>query len=275
MSRTDRGRREGLTLHEPDPSVEGRPLIGTVLTLPGATAAELLAEPFDLVWVDLEHGALGLLDAQEMILGAQASGTAAFVRLPADDRRSIAAMLDAGADGVVLADVRDPQTASAAAAWVCHPPDGTRGWGPRRLALRRRDRGGKPPRPALWAQIESVEGVASAAQIAAVAGVDALAVGAADLSFSLGAPLQVDTPQMLEAVETVRLACAQQSVLFALAGPLDALPKAAHAGASALVHSTDARLCANAVDGAARWLRAGATPQADVLVRQPGAGNRA
>jgi 2-keto-3-deoxy-L-rhamnonate aldolase RhmA len=33
-------------------------LLGTVLTLPGVVLAELLAEPLDFVWIDLEHGAL-------------------------------------------------------------------------------------------------------------------------------------------------------------------------------------------------------------------------
>jgi 2-keto-3-deoxy-L-rhamnonate aldolase RhmA len=54
------------------------------------------------VWIDLEHGALGPLDAQEMILGAQAAGTFALVRLPADAHALMATMLDAGADGVVI-----------------------------------------------------------------------------------------------------------------------------------------------------------------------------
>ena len=39
-------------------------------------------------------------------------------------------MLDAGADGVVLADVAHPATAIAAIERVAHPPDGTRGVGP-------------------------------------------------------------------------------------------------------------------------------------------------
>src|SRR5918997_4298369 len=112
--------------------------VGTVLTLPGATAAELLAEPFDVVWVDLEHAALGPLDAQEMILGAQAAGAFALVRLPNGAHDLMAKMLDAGADGVVLASVDGPEEAAAAVARVLHPPDGRRGWGPRRLALRRR-----------------------------------------------------------------------------------------------------------------------------------------
>jgi len=240
-------------------------LAGTVLTLPGASAAELLAAPFDVVWVDLEHGALGRLDAQEMILGAQAAGTAAFVRLPADAHRLMTVALDAGADGVVLADVRDPATAARAVSRVAHPPEGTRGWGPRRVALRGRLKDRVLPRPAVWAQIESVEGVACVEQIAGVPGVDALIVGTADLSFSMGTPLDSCAPAMLEAMEAVRAACARAGVAYGLAGALDAAPATAVAGAAILIHSTDARLCANAVDAAAVWLRTITDPDSEAI----------
>jgi 4-hydroxy-2-oxoheptanedioate aldolase len=239
----------------------GRRLAGTVLTLPGATAAELLAEPFDVVWVDLEHGALGPLDAQEMILGAQAAGTYALVRLPADAHGLMAAMLDAGADGVVLADVNDPQTAGAAIEKVAHPPHGTRGWGPRRLTLRQRGTGRRPPRPSVWVQIESAAGVEGARAIAAVPGLDAVVVGTADLSFSLGTPLDTHAPELLAAVEAVRRASVATGVALGIAGALDTTPPAAYAGAAILVHSTDARLCADAVDRAAAWLHTVVDPE--------------
>lgn len=243
------------------------PLVGTVLTLPGASAAELLAEPFDVVWIDLEHGALGRLDAQEMIIGAQAAGALALVRLPAADHATMAAMLDAGADGVVLADVRERATASAAIARVRHPPDGTRGWGPRRVSLRRRGERSELPRPAVWVQTESAEGVTGAAEIAALPGVDAVVVGTADLSFALGVPLDAGAPAMADAIAVVRRACRDAGTPFGVAGALDTLPAAARAGASILVHSTDARLCAGAVDSAADWLRAILDPDCEAIER--------
>ena len=44
--------------------------------------------PWISCWIDLEHGALGALDAQEMAIGAQAAGSFALVRLPAGAHRS-------------------------------------------------------------------------------------------------------------------------------------------------------------------------------------------
>jgi 2-keto-3-deoxy-L-rhamnonate aldolase RhmA len=110
------------------------------------------------------------------------------------------------------------------------------------------------PRPELWAQVESAAGVAAAGAIAAHA--DAVVVGAADLSFALGVPHDLAAPAVAEAVAAVRAACGRAGVPFGLAGPLDAAPPALLAGAAVLVHATDARLCAAAVDDAAAWLRA-------------------
>jgi 2-keto-3-deoxy-L-rhamnonate aldolase RhmA len=240
----------------------GHPLVGTVLTLPGAATAELLAEPFDLVWLDLEHGALGPRDAQDMLVGAQATGAFGLVRLPADAFGLMAAVLDAGADGLVLADVGSADVARAAIDRVTHPPAGSRGWGPRRLSLRGRSHGADPVRPSIWVQIESRHGVENIDEITRAPGVDAVVVGTADLSFALGAPLDAHADALLSAVDDVRRACAASPVAFGVAGALTAAPPELLAGASILVHSTDARLSAEGVDRAAGWLR-------DVLQPKP------
>lgn len=234
----------------------GERLAGTTLTLPGAPLVELLAEPFDLVWIDLEHAPLGVRDAQEMIVGAQAAGTAALVRLPAAHRRETVTALDAGVDGVVFADIPDAAALVAAIEPLSHPPAGTRGWGPRRLSTRGRNvAGAKTTAPVVWAQVESRDAVDRAAEIAAVPGLDAICIGLADLSVSLGAPLKLDAPELAQAVAKVRDACREAGTAFALAGPLDTAPPELLAGATILVHSTDAKLCAQAVDAAAAWIR--------------------
>jgi 4-hydroxy-2-oxoheptanedioate aldolase len=235
---------------------ERRPLIGTTVCLPGATLAELLAEPFDLIWIDLEHAAIGPLDAQEIMIGAQATGAYALVRIPADSHRLMTTMLDAGADGIVLADVEQAQTAQAAARLMLHPPDGERGFGPRRVSLRGRRAGRPHASPSLWVQIESEAGRRNAAEIAAIEGVDAVVVGASDLSFSLGTPLDTGSPQVREAVEDIRDATLAAGAAFGLAGPLNGSAAALARGASILVLGTDARLCAGAADAAAEQMRA-------------------
>jgi 4-hydroxy-2-oxoheptanedioate aldolase len=240
-------------------------LVGTVLTLPGAAAAELLADPFDFVWIDLEHAALGPRDAHDMILGAQATGTYALARIPADAHAVMTMMLDAGVDGLVLAGVADPRQAQAVVERAVHPPEGTRGWGPRRLSLRRRGAGGAPPEPSVWVQIESPEGVARAGEIASLPGIDAVVVGTADLALSIGASVDPGSSELVRAIDEVRQACPE--VPFGVAGALDTLGGAALEGASILVHSTDARICAGAVDAAAEWLRSTTRPDREAAPR--------
>jgi 2-keto-3-deoxy-L-rhamnonate aldolase RhmA len=232
-----------------------RQLIGTTVCLPGATLAELLAEPFDLIWIDLEHAAIGPLDAQEVMIGAQATGAYALVRIPADAHRLMTMMLDAGADGIVLAGVERPETAQTAARLMHHPPDGERGFGPRRLSLRGRRAERPNVSPSLWVQIESETGRRKAAELAAIEGVDAVVVGASDLSFSLGTPLDTSSPQVREAVREIRDATLAAGTAFGLAGPLDGNAIALAHGASILVLGTDARLCAGAADAAAAQMR--------------------
>jgi len=234
----------------------GSPLIGTVMTLPGVITAELVAETLDVVWIDLEHAALGMDTVAEMILGVQAADCLAFVRLPSDDFGRMKISLDAGADGVVLADVRTAATVQIALRHMAHPPTGERGWGPRRLSTKNRHLDPRTAKPQLWVQIESAAGVEAAHDIASVDGVDMVVIGSADLSFNLGVPLQMTSPVLLDAIDAVRAAVATTDARFGLAGPVDGLSPSALRGAEALVHSTDARLLAGAMDSMAVSMRA-------------------
>jgi len=51
-------------------------LLGTVLTVPAVALAELVSEPLDFVWIDLEHGALDPADVQPLGVAARAAGCA-------------------------------------------------------------------------------------------------------------------------------------------------------------------------------------------------------
>jgi 4-hydroxy-2-oxoheptanedioate aldolase len=134
-----------------------------------------------------------------------------------------------------------------------HPPAGDRGFGPRRVAWRRR--GAAAATPSLWVQIESEAGRRNAAEIASVDGVDAVVIGAADLSFSLGTPLQTGSREVQDAVQDIRDAVLGAGAAFGLAGALDANAAALARDASILVLGTDARLWAGAVDAAAQQMR--------------------
>lgn len=232
-------------------------LVGTVLTVPSVALAELTAEPVDFVWIDLEHGALGVADVQPLAIACRAAGTAALVRLPDAEGAHAAAVLDAGADGVVAPRVESADAAAGLAAGLRHPPRGTRGVAARRASgYGRLDSPGGAD-PLLVAQIESPRGVREAAAIAAVDGVDALVVGCADLSHSLGDGGRLRTPAVIDAVRQVQRAAAAAGIPSGVAGPDDPalLADLAAGESSLLVLSADVRMYARAVDSGVAAVR--------------------
>jgi 2-keto-3-deoxy-L-rhamnonate aldolase RhmA len=169
------------------------PALGTWVKLPAMESVELIAlAGFDFIVIDLEHAALDLQTAYQLIGTANHLGLASIVRIPTLEAGIVQRILDSGAEGIMLPHVDTVELARAAAAAVRFPPRGTRGvgatsragaWG----ALDRTEylRYGQEE-VVLIAQIESAQAVAAAGAIAAVDGVDALLIGAADLSTSEG-----------------------------------------------------------------------------------------
>ena len=220
------------------------PRVGTVLSLPGALVAEVVGRHFDVVWVDLEHGALGRRDMQDAVIGVQASGADAYVRVPLAE--SFAPILDAAADGIVVPHVESAAEARDALDRLRLAPAGSRGYGPRRLAVRP-----GPDAPACVVQIETGRGVEAAAEIARVEGLEALVVGCADLSYDLGEPLRFEAERLRAAIAAVADAAEAAGVAFGVAG----LPPAAvPARAGLVITGSDIRIFDAALAEAAACL---------------------
>jgi 2-keto-3-deoxy-L-rhamnonate aldolase RhmA len=231
-------------------------LLGTVLTVPAVALAELVAEPLDFVWIDLEHGALDTADVQPLAIAARAAGCAAFARLASSDWSRLPAILDAGVDGVVAPRMESAAQARRLVDRVRHPPGGSRGFAARRAAGYGRT--GSARDPLCLAQIESAAGVEAAEEIAAVDGVDALVVGCADLALALDGTLEPFSARVLDAITRVQRAAEAQGIPSGIAGPDDArrLLELAAETSTLLVCSADVRMYARAVDEAVAGLRA-------------------
>ena len=229
-------------------------LAGTVLTVADLGLAELAARPFDLVWADLEHGALTVRDVHGLAVAAAAARTALAVRLPSATSESLAAVLDAGVDGVVAPRVESAADAAGLVARLRHPPAGSRGFAHRRWNGWG-ERMGRAP--ALMVQIESRRAVAAAPEIAAVPGVDALVIGPADLARDLGVAAALDGPELASALTAVRLAAASAGVCAGIAagGGPDALTRVLGGRFEMVVYAADVRIYADAVARAAATAR--------------------
>jgi 2-keto-3-deoxy-L-rhamnonate aldolase RhmA len=190
-------------------AMDNRPMqIGFWLGLPSPEIAEIVGGTgFDFVIIDLEHGIISMETAQRMLMALAASGTVPMIRVPDPTESWIKHALDAGAHAVMVPRIDSPAAAARLAAFATYGPDGRRGWGVgvARAARWGRDSegylGGWRKRGGLILQIESPEGLAAAAEIAAVPGVTQLFFGPADFAASLGTGQ--DDPRVLAAARTV------------------------------------------------------------------------
>jgi 2-keto-3-deoxy-L-rhamnonate aldolase RhmA len=149
---------------------------------------------FHGMWFDQEHAAIPHQDLELMLIACRAAGKDAFSRVPPTDYATIMRPMEAGASGVMVAQVRTLAEVQQAVEWAKYPPVGKRGFFggnsesrfgtvemAKHVANANRDRW-------LAIQIETPEAVEIVDEIAAVKGVDWLFVGPADLSVTLGVP---------------------------------------------------------------------------------------
>jgi len=163
----------------------------------------------DFALLDMEHSGFGFETVKSMLRYMEAAQLPAIVRCPSRDYHHIARACDMGAEGVMLPMVGSAKEARQILDCMKYYPKGHRG-----VALgvaHDNYRGGAVgskleaanERTTLFCQIETAEGVANAAEIAAVDGVDCLWVGHFDLSASLGVPGQFDHPKFTKAIDKV------------------------------------------------------------------------
>lgn len=164
-------------------------LLGTWVVCDNPVGTERIAGlGFDYLCVDGQHGLMDYAGWLTAITAIDAWGdTAGIVRVPVGDPAWIGRALDTGARGVVVPLVNSAREAADAVAACRYPPDGIRSYGPMRAGLRV----GQTPaeaneRVACIVMIETTEALANVQEICAVAGLDGVLVGPADLTIALG-----------------------------------------------------------------------------------------
>jgi 2-dehydro-3-deoxyglucarate aldolase/4-hydroxy-2-oxoheptanedioate aldolase len=191
-------------------------LIAGWLDLGSAATAELAAAAgFDVVIVDLEHGAGGEAAARGQIAAA---GGPVLVRTP-DGGTQAGRMLDAGAAGVIFPRAASADQARELARAVRYA--GSRGVSPFARSNRWGAGGGAwreeaDARVACLIQIERAAALDEVDAIAALDDVDALYMGPADLSNDLGLPPDLGHPQLLAAAERIGRAAADHDKTAAI-----------------------------------------------------------
>ncbi|MCX5782676.1 MAG: aldolase/citrate lyase family protein [Elusimicrobia bacterium] len=104
--------------------------IGSWITIGHPSVAEIMAQAgFDWLTVDMEHSAITLSEAQNLIQVIELSGVAPLVRVGSNDSNLIKRVMDAGAHGVIVPMVNTVEDAEKAVKSVKYPPKGFRGVG--------------------------------------------------------------------------------------------------------------------------------------------------
>jgi 4-hydroxy-2-oxoheptanedioate aldolase len=187
---------------------KGEPSIGTWLAIGHPLAAEVMAhQGFDWLTVDMEHNPIGWDSLLNMLTAISTTNVVPFVRTPWNDPQLIKRILDAGAYGVVIPNVKSREEAKAAVAACRYPPVGIRGLGGTRARLYGGDDYFEKANEeiSVHVMIEDREAVGRAEEIMSVPGIDAVFIGPNDLACSMGVPLGLDNkhPDHVKAVNHV------------------------------------------------------------------------
>jgi 2-dehydro-3-deoxyglucarate aldolase/4-hydroxy-2-oxoheptanedioate aldolase len=171
------------------------------------------AAGFDWIFIDTEHGCFTIETVQDLVRSSLTLPITPVVRVADFQYDLVARVLDMGSEGLILPRVESPEVLAKALTWAKFPPQGVRGFGltgamvgysdasfPEITAHLNRE-------TLIIAQIETKAGLDRLDELASVPGLDALLVGPADLSISLGVPGEWDSPKLGAGIDRVIEAC--------------------------------------------------------------------
>ena len=168
---------------------------------------------FQAVWFDLEHMSYSTERLEIGTLACRSQGMDTFARLAPTDYAAVTRALEAGAGGVMAAQIRNAQEAEQFVRWAKFFPRGNRGLNTAGYDARF----ATVPAPQFTAQankdsfvaiqIETTEALADVDAIAAIDGVDLIFLGPADMSQSLGVTGDFMNPKCLAAIDQISQAC--------------------------------------------------------------------
>jgi 4-hydroxy-2-oxoheptanedioate aldolase len=229
--------------------------IGLFCGLADPIAAELVAGAgFDWMLLDAEHGPNDLRTLLAQLQAVAAYPTHPIVRPPSDDRIFIKKLLDIGVQTLLVPMVETASQAAATVAAVRYPPAGVRGVGTGLARAAQWNRHSDyfaraDSEMCVIVQIESREGLANLASIAAIEGVDAVFIGPSDLAAGLGYLGEPGHPEVVAAVNDALAAVRASGKASGVLGVTPELAEGYVAGGASFVGiGSDTTLLAKATD---------------------------
>jgi 4-hydroxy-2-oxoheptanedioate aldolase len=168
---------------------------------------------YDAIWIDQEHAGVGLREIECLTLACRAQGLDSIVRLEPTDYARVMRPLEAGAGGIMAAQIRSVQQARDVVRWCRFWPVGNRGingggvdgrYGLMPLA----EYAEEANRRVLVAlQIETIDAVECLPELARLDEVDLLFVGPSDLAHAMGLIGQFEHPRCMDTIEYIARVC--------------------------------------------------------------------
>ena len=199
---------------------DGKTPIGIGISFSDPAISELVAEAgYDFAWIDGEHGPFDLPAMLQHVMTLRGTDTASFIRVRQNEINVIKPVLDLAPTGIIVPQVQSATEAEAAVKACRYPPQGERGFGPRRGLhygaitmeeyLKR-----SVNDPLIVIQVEHIRAVNQIDEILAVPGIDIICLGPNDLSGSLNKLGQFDDPEVAQAIDTVADKVRDSDVFF-------------------------------------------------------------
>ena len=217
---------------------------GAWLSIPSSFSAEVMAhQGYDWICIDMQHGLIDYQVATTMLQALATTGVVPFVRVPWNEMGIIGKMLDAGAYGIVIPMVNSVEEAKAAVAACRYHPVGMRSFGPVRAAYyagadyfaHANDE------IAVIPMIETQRALDRLDDILSVPGIDAVYVGPADMSITLGQQPRMDNEGAFEEVRVrIAQACKAHGVVAGIHANASLAAKHAAAGYQMITVTGDA-----------------------------------
>ncbi len=175
------------------------------------------AAGYDYVCIDMQHGLASYTDTAAMLQALGRSAATPLVRVAWNDPGVIGRVLDAGALGVIIPMVNNADDARRAVSACRYAPVGARSVGPLTAMIRHGSQYLQTANEhvACIPMIETIEAVERIDEILSVPGIDAVYIGPADLSMTLGLPPLPDHEDVrfTDALAAVVEACNRNDVI--------------------------------------------------------------
>jgi 2-keto-3-deoxy-L-rhamnonate aldolase RhmA len=181
-------------------------------------ARVLAAAAFDWAFIDTEHGGFGIETVQDFCRVANLVGIAPIVRVAGMQYPLVARALDCGAQGIIFPRVESPEVLAQAVRWARFPPEGVRGYGlgGPQLGYQRHTVAEvieyTNANTLVVLQIETLAAFEAREKLLSTPGIDAVLIGPADLSVSLGIPGNFEHTLMVETIEAIRDSCLRHGI---------------------------------------------------------------